>query len=157
LGRSNSSLVVRSRDTERSARGVALPFCSRCGTASVDDLTPTGKATRPVGAGLASGSTSPEGWWRPVAKGAASVVLTDPGLTNIVALVEQGRTIYQRILTWIINKISQTILKSAFVSVAFLVTGKFVVVSVRERRPFWSSRPSQTLLAASLGPSSRTY
>src|ERR1039457_3430013 len=32
-----------------------------------------------------------------VAKGAASVVLTEPGLTNIVALVEQGRTIYQRI------------------------------------------------------------
>jgi H+-transporting ATPase len=42
-----------------------------------------------------------------VAKGAASVVLTAPGLTNIVALVEQGRTIYQRILTWIINKISR--------------------------------------------------
>ncbi|HMA10527.1 MAG TPA: HAD-IC family P-type ATPase, partial [Steroidobacteraceae bacterium] len=36
-----------------------------------------------------------------VAKGAASVVLTEPGLTNIVALVEQGRTIYQRIQTWI--------------------------------------------------------
>jgi len=62
-----------------------------------------------------------------VAKGAASVVLTEPGLTNIVALVEQGRTIYQRILTWIINKISRTILKAAFVAVAFVVTGKFVV------------------------------
>jgi plasma-membrane proton-efflux P-type ATPase len=62
-----------------------------------------------------------------VAKGAASVVLTDPGLANIVALVEQGRTIYQRILTWIINKISRTILKAAFVAVAFVVTGKFVV------------------------------
>jgi H+-transporting ATPase len=62
-----------------------------------------------------------------VAKGAASVVLTEAGLTNIVALVEQGRTIYQRILTWIINKISRTILKAAFVSIAFLVTGKFVV------------------------------
>ncbi len=62
-----------------------------------------------------------------VAKGAASVVLTDPGLTNIVALVEQGRTIYQRILTWIINKISRTILKAAFVAVAFVLTGKFVV------------------------------
>jgi plasma-membrane proton-efflux P-type ATPase len=62
-----------------------------------------------------------------VAKGAASVVLTEPGLTNIVALVEQGRTIYQRILTWIINKISRTILKAAFVAIAFIVTGKFVV------------------------------
>jgi plasma-membrane proton-efflux P-type ATPase len=62
-----------------------------------------------------------------VAKGAASVVLTEPGLTNIVALVEQGRTIYQRILTWIINKISRTILKAAFVAIAFVVTGEFVV------------------------------
>jgi plasma-membrane proton-efflux P-type ATPase len=62
-----------------------------------------------------------------VAKGAASVVLTQPGLTNIVALVEQGRTIYQRILTWIINKISRTILKAAFVAIAYIVTGKFVV------------------------------
>ena len=62
-----------------------------------------------------------------VAKGAASVVLTEPGLTNIVTLVEQGRTIYQRVLTWIVNKISRTILKSAFVAIAFVVTGKFVV------------------------------
>jgi H+-transporting ATPase len=62
-----------------------------------------------------------------VAKGAASVVLTEPGLTNIVALVEQGRAIYQRILTWVINKVSRTILKAAFVAIAFVVTGKFVV------------------------------
>lgn len=62
-----------------------------------------------------------------VAKGAASVVLTDPGLTNILALVEQGRAIYQRILTWVINKISRTILKAAFVAIAFMMTGKFVV------------------------------
>lgn len=62
-----------------------------------------------------------------VAKGAASVVLTEQGLTNIVTLVEQGRIIYQRVLTWIINKISRTILKAAFVSIAFVVTGKFAV------------------------------
>jgi H+-transporting ATPase len=62
-----------------------------------------------------------------VAKSAASVVLTEPGLANIVALVEQGRTIYQRILTYIINKISRTILKTGFVAIAFLATGKFVM------------------------------
>ena len=62
-----------------------------------------------------------------VAKGAASVVLTDAGLTNIVPLVEQGRIIYQRILTWILNKISRTILKAGFVAIAFVVTGKFVI------------------------------
>ncbi|MBC7262068.1 MAG: HAD-IC family P-type ATPase, partial [Chloroflexi bacterium] len=62
-----------------------------------------------------------------VAKGAASVVLTDDSLASIVDLVKQGRVIYQRIATWIINKISRTILKSAFVVLAFLLTGKFVV------------------------------
>lgn len=62
-----------------------------------------------------------------VAKGAASVVLTDQGLIDIVTLVEQGRTIYQRLLTWIINKISRTILKAAFVAIAYVATGHFVV------------------------------
>ena len=62
-----------------------------------------------------------------VAKSAASVVLTEVGMNNILALVAQGRTIYQRVLTWIINKISRTILKSAFVAIAFVFTGRFVV------------------------------
>jgi magnesium-transporting ATPase (P-type) len=62
-----------------------------------------------------------------VAKAAASVVLTEPGLANIVSLVVQGRTIYQRVLTWILNKISRTILKGGFVTLAFVVTGRFVV------------------------------
>lgn len=62
-----------------------------------------------------------------IAKSAASVVLTQPGLTNIVALIQQGRMIYQRVLTWILNKISRTILKATFVSIAYIMTGKFVV------------------------------
>ncbi|OIQ63752.1 hypothetical protein GALL_547060 [mine drainage metagenome] len=62
-----------------------------------------------------------------MAKGAASVVLTEPGLINIIALVQQGRSIYQRILTWIINKISRTILKAAFVAAAYVFTGQFVI------------------------------
>jgi H+-transporting ATPase len=62
-----------------------------------------------------------------VAKGAASVVLLTEGLTGIVELVKNGRVIYQRVLTWIVNKVSRTILKSGFVVVPFLVTGKFVI------------------------------
>ena len=62
-----------------------------------------------------------------VAKGAASVVLTTEGLSGIVDLVKNGRAIYQRVLTWIINKISRTILKSGFVVIAYLITGKFVI------------------------------
>ncbi len=62
-----------------------------------------------------------------VAKSAASVVLTTEGLACIVDLVKNGRAIYQRVLTWIINKVSRTILKSGFVVIAFLATGKFVI------------------------------
>ncbi len=78
-------------------------------------------ALRQAEVGIAVGSATD------VAKGAASVVLTQAGLTDIVALVEQGRAIYQRILTWIINKISRTILKAAYVAITFLATGRFAV------------------------------
>ena len=62
-----------------------------------------------------------------VAKGAASAVLTTEGLGAIVDLVTHGRATYQRVLTWIVNKISSTILKAGFVVGAFLVTGRFVI------------------------------
>jgi len=62
-----------------------------------------------------------------VAKGAASAVLTTEGLGGIVDLVTHGRATYQRVLTWIVNKISRTILKAGFVVVAFLATGRFVI------------------------------
>ena len=62
-----------------------------------------------------------------IAKGAASVVLTAEGLGGIVDLVKNGRAVYQRVLTWIVNKVSRTILKSGFVVIAFLATGKFVI------------------------------
>ncbi len=62
-----------------------------------------------------------------IAKGAGGVVLTGEGLGNIVDLVKTGRSIYQRVLTWIINKIGQTTLKAGLVVFGFLVTGKFVI------------------------------
>ena len=62
-----------------------------------------------------------------VAKGSASVVLTEEGLSNVVNLVVTGRMIYQRILTWIFNKIVKTFQVVLFVIIAFLLTGLFVV------------------------------
>jgi magnesium-transporting ATPase (P-type) len=62
-----------------------------------------------------------------IAKAAAGVVLTGPGLAGIVDLVRHGREVYQRIKTWFLNKIMRTILKSAFVVGVFLATGDFVV------------------------------
>ena len=62
-----------------------------------------------------------------VAKGSASVVLTEEGLSNVVNLVVTGRMIYQRIFTWIFNKIVKTFQVVLFVIIAFLLTGLFVV------------------------------
>jgi magnesium-transporting ATPase (P-type) len=104
-----------------------------------------------------------------VAKGAASVVLTDAGLANIVSLVEQGRIIYQRILTWVINKISRTILKAGFVAAAFVLTGKFAVsafamlllvfmtdfakIALATDRVRWSRRPETWAIGGFVGVS----
>jgi H+-transporting ATPase len=61
-----------------------------------------------------------------VAKSAASVVLTDPGLTNIVAAIETGRRVYQRMLTYTLNKIVKTFQIALFLGLGLLVTRQFV-------------------------------
>jgi len=61
-----------------------------------------------------------------VAKSAASVVLTDPGLTNIVAAVETGRRVYQRMLTYTLNKIVKTFQIALFLGLGLLATRQFV-------------------------------
>ncbi len=62
-----------------------------------------------------------------VAKGAASIVLTQDGLVNILEPIKVGRMMFERINTWVLNKLARTILKTCFVVVAFLVLGKFVI------------------------------
>jgi len=62
-----------------------------------------------------------------VAKGAASVVLTNEGLTSIVALIENGRIIYERITAWIVSKITRTLQVASFAVLSFLITGNYVV------------------------------
>lgn len=61
-----------------------------------------------------------------VAKAAASLVLTSPGLTNIVAAVESSRRIYQRMVTYTLNKIIKTIEIAFFLSLGLILTGTFV-------------------------------
>jgi magnesium-transporting ATPase (P-type) len=46
---------------------------------------------------------------------------------NIVYLIVHGRMVYQRLLTWVINKISRAIQKAPYVAIAYVITGKFVV------------------------------
>ena len=62
-----------------------------------------------------------------VAKAAASVVLTESGLTGVLRAVETGRRIYQRMLTYTLNKIIKTIEIAVFLSVGLILTGTFVI------------------------------
>jgi H+-transporting ATPase len=61
-----------------------------------------------------------------VAKSAASVVLTDPGLANIVTGVQTGRRVYQRMLTYTLNKIVKTFQVALFLGIGLLATRQFV-------------------------------
>lgn len=62
-----------------------------------------------------------------VAKAASSAVLTGEGLSNIVEMVKIGRTIFERILTWVFNKVLKTFEIQIFVIFVFFLTGRFVV------------------------------
>ncbi|MDD1758063.1 MAG: plasma-membrane proton-efflux P-type ATPase [Methanotrichaceae archaeon] len=62
-----------------------------------------------------------------VAKEASSVVLTTEGLEGIVELVKTGRIVYQRIITWILNKVVKTFQVVVFVVLAFMLTGEYIV------------------------------
>ena len=64
-----------------------------------------------------------------VAKGAASIVLTQEGLVNILSPIKIGRMMFERINTWILNKIARTILKTCFVIISFLMLGKFIMTA----------------------------
>ena len=61
-----------------------------------------------------------------VAKASASLILTKPGLENIVDAVKDGRMVYQRMLTYTLNKISKTFQVAFFLSLGLLIFGVFV-------------------------------
>jgi len=54
-----------------------------------------------------------------VAKGAASVVLEEPGLGVIADAIRISRKTYQRMLTWVINKVTKTIEFIALLALGF--------------------------------------
>jgi H+-transporting ATPase len=62
-----------------------------------------------------------------VAKAAASMVLTNPGLGDVITAVESSRRIYQRMLTYTLNKIIKTLEIAVFLSLGVMLTGTFVV------------------------------
>lgn len=52
-------------------------------------------------------------------------MLTVEGLAGIVELVRTGRSTFQRIVTWILNKIVKTFEIAVFVTLAFLISALF--------------------------------
>jgi H+-transporting ATPase len=62
-----------------------------------------------------------------VAKAAAAVVLTSPGLRNIVDMVKIGRRIYERVNIWVLSRIIRTFQNVIFITLAFLILNKFVI------------------------------
>jgi H+-transporting ATPase len=62
-----------------------------------------------------------------IAKAAASIVLTQPGLSGILSAVETSRRIYQRMLTYILNKVIKSFEIAIFLSLGVILTGKLII------------------------------
>jgi H+-transporting ATPase len=62
-----------------------------------------------------------------VAKSAAGVVLTDPGLAGIVASVKEGRITFQRILTYTLNSVTKKIVQVLFLGAGLIMTGHAIL------------------------------
>lgn len=62
-----------------------------------------------------------------VAKSAAGIVLTEPGLGGIVAAVIEGRVVFQRILTYILRSLTLKIDQMLFLTIGLLLTGHAIL------------------------------
>ena len=62
-----------------------------------------------------------------VAKAAASMVLTEPGIRVIIDALRTSRQIYQRMLTWVINKVTKTIQLVGILTLGFFWLHDLVV------------------------------
>jgi len=62
-----------------------------------------------------------------VAKSAAGIVLTTPGLIGVVAAVKEGRITFQRILTYTLNSVTNKIVKIFFLAVGLGMTGHAIL------------------------------
>jgi H+-transporting ATPase len=62
-----------------------------------------------------------------VAKSAAGIVLTEPGLGGIVAAVKEGRSAFQRILTYTLNSVTKKIANVLFLAIGLIVTGHAIL------------------------------
>jgi H+-transporting ATPase len=62
-----------------------------------------------------------------VAKSAAGIVLTKPGLGGIVASVKEGRVTFQRILTYTLNSVTKKVVQVLFLAAGLIMTGHAIL------------------------------
>jgi H+-transporting ATPase len=62
-----------------------------------------------------------------VAKSAAGLVLTEPGLGGIVAAIREGRTTFQRILTYTLRSIVHKVVQVLFLAAGLVMTGHAIL------------------------------
>ena len=62
-----------------------------------------------------------------VAKSAAGMVLTEPGLAGIVAAVKEGRITFQRILSYTLNSITKKIVQVLLLAIGLVMTGHAIL------------------------------
>jgi H+-transporting ATPase len=62
-----------------------------------------------------------------VAKSAAGIVLTKPGLSGIVASVREGRLTFQRILTYTLNSVTKKTVQVLFLVMGLVMTGHAIL------------------------------
>jgi H+-transporting ATPase len=62
-----------------------------------------------------------------VAKSAAGIVLTEPGLASIVAAVHEGRVTFQRILTYTLRSIVHKTRQLTFLAIGLIMTGHAIL------------------------------
>ncbi len=62
-----------------------------------------------------------------VAKSAAGIVLTESGLTGVVAAVREGRITYQRVLTYTLRSIIHKVVQVMFLTAGLVMTGQAIL------------------------------
>ncbi|GAB1421464.1 plasma-membrane proton-efflux P-type ATPase [Anaerolineales bacterium] len=62
-----------------------------------------------------------------ITKSAASLILTTPGLKDMFTTIEVGRSIFQRITTYTLNKIIKTFHLGSFLTLGLILTGTLIV------------------------------
>jgi H+-transporting ATPase len=62
-----------------------------------------------------------------VAKSAAGIVLTQPGLGGIVASVKEGRVTFQRIFTYALSSVTKKVVQVLFLAVGLVMTGHAIL------------------------------